>query len=165
MAKNNCFKHEDCNGTSSDIRYARFNKDCNVAFGENIAISYDDALYVNNLFICEKVKVPCVEDGSGDDGHRANLMDFEFTGMGVGVAKRSGSPDWFLWTQDFAAPLCNSDASGPIHSGSHVFLKKSMLYMVDYYNDLDTDPVLSAFVVFEGGDARPLSLDLGTETA
>ncbi len=88
MAKNNYFDHNSQDGRSpfdrmSDAGY-KFS-----AAAENIAMGQQTPAAVMDAWM-------------NSPGHKANILNCDYTEMGLGYAVGNGSP---YWTQDFGKPL------------------------------------------------------------
>lgn len=85
MAKNNFLAHEGIDGSTpktriddAEIKYTRL--------GENIAMGTESAKDIVRAWM-------------ESEGHRANILQPEFTHLGVGVAR--GDNGYLFWTQNF----------------------------------------------------------------
>jgi uncharacterized protein YkwD len=94
MATNGCFAHNSCDGTAWSTRVYRYYPKAGI--GENIAAGY---------LTPEAV----VTGWMNSPGHRANILNGAFQGIGVGYVYLGGSRSGTYWTQDFgtlaAVPL------------------------------------------------------------
>jgi uncharacterized protein YkwD len=91
MAENNFFSHTGLDGSSPGDRITAAGYHWRT-YGENIAYGYTDAQSVMDGWLLSA-------------GHCANIMNSNFTGVGVGSATANhGSYDIIYWTQNFAAP-------------------------------------------------------------
>ncbi|MDG5799248.1 CAP domain-containing protein [Marinilabiliaceae bacterium ANBcel2] len=90
MMANDFFSHEGSDGSSVGDRVEKVEFDWR-AVGENVAYNYDD----------EKL---AVEGWLDSPGHCTNIMNPEFTHMGVAV-----SSDGKYWVQVFASPFGEED--------------------------------------------------------
>ena len=86
MASRSYFSHDSLDGTTFDARIRR-NGYAGVTLGENIAERQRDARSV-------------VDGWLNSAGHCANIMNPDFTEIGVGYASGSSGP---LWVQNFGA--------------------------------------------------------------
>lgn len=89
MAVNNYFSHTGRDGSNPGDRIARTGYEGNT-WGENIAAGYDTAEAVVNGWM-------------NSSGHRANILNGNFTHMGLGYAFNNGSQYGRYWTQVFGA--------------------------------------------------------------
>ncbi|MCE1173490.1 MAG: CAP domain-containing protein [Propionibacteriales bacterium] len=90
MAKKNYFSHNSTDGTDPGTRITRAGYDW-WTYGENIAAGYSTPANV-------------VAGWMSSYGHCKNIMDADFTELGVGYAYNSASKYDHYWTQDFGAP-------------------------------------------------------------
>ncbi len=89
MAKNNYFAHNSQDGTSPGTRITRAGYAWST-YGENIAAGYPTPSDV-------------VAGWMSSYGHCMNIMDADFTELGVGYAANAASKYNHYWTQDFGA--------------------------------------------------------------
>jgi hypothetical protein len=102
MAKNCGMIHNSCDGTSFSTRINTFYKGSST-IGENIATGKTTGLQTVIQWLRDDVQNVPAADGSGNDGHRKNIMNAAYEELGVGYAY-SGSRQWYhFWTQDFGA--------------------------------------------------------------
>jgi uncharacterized protein YkwD len=88
LATNNCFTHDSCNGTNWATRIKGFYTP-NTFLGEIIAAGQPDAASVVLAWM-------------NSDGHRANILNNNFTVAGVGLVNgQVGSQYRTYWTVDF----------------------------------------------------------------
>lgn len=94
MAHNDFFSHTGSNGSAPWDRMTAVGYTWSAA-AENIAAGYTTAAGV-------------MAGWMGSSGHRANILDCDFTEMGVGyyyLASDPGAEQWHhYWTQDFGRP-------------------------------------------------------------
>lgn len=86
MATNNCYGHNSCDGT--DWRTRVGSNYTGGGFGENIAAGYDTPQAV-------------VAGWMNSTGHKANILNANYLGMGIGYSYQAGTTYGHYWTQDF----------------------------------------------------------------
>lgn len=86
MATNDCFQHNSCNGTDWDVRVRGYYPDG--GFGENIAAGYTTPEAVVAVWM-------------NSPGHRANILNSDYLGIGIGYSYQAGTTYGHYWTQDF----------------------------------------------------------------
>jgi len=86
MAINSCFGHDSCDGTNWSIRTRSFYPTGGI--GENVAAGY---------LTPEEV----VTGWMNSPGHKANILNAAYQGIGVGYVYEAGSNYGTYWTQDF----------------------------------------------------------------
>lgn len=86
MATNGCFSHDSCDGTTWDDRLFTYYPLAGI--GENIAAGYATPASV-------------VDAWMNSTGHRANILNASWQGIGVGYVSATGSAYGSYWTQDF----------------------------------------------------------------
>eukprot|EP01111_Echinosteliopsis_oligospora_P004786 TRINITY_DN1785_c0_g1_i1.p1 TRINITY_DN1785_c0_g1~~TRINITY_DN1785_c0_g1_i1.p1 ORF type:complete len:473 (-),score=120.55 TRINITY_DN1785_c0_g1_i1:62-1480(-) len=156
MGVNGCFQHNSCDGTDTFARIRSYYS-CSGGMGENIAAGAKDPLDAINMWICDATNGACAADGSGNDGHRSNIMGGGFTSVGLGFQSVANSPWTYYWTQDFGGAQC-TPLTTPIYGGSHYFPGSNTKFMVIYYATSGTPSV--AKVVIDG-TAQNLAVDTG----
>lgn len=87
MAETPCFSHDSCDGTNWAARIWSYYPPAS-GIGENIAAGY---------FSPDAV----VDAWMNSAGHRANILNEDWLGIGVGYYYLAGSPYGHYWTQDF----------------------------------------------------------------
>ncbi|EGC29288.1 hypothetical protein DICPUDRAFT_84678 [Dictyostelium purpureum] len=147
MASKNYFAHNDRSGSFGD-RVKRFVSNIRY-YGENIAAGKQTGIETNNQLICDSRNQDryCSADGSGNDGHRKNIMDPQFKVAGVGYYYTYSSSYKNYWTQDFAGET-SGIPNTPIYSGYHTFYQsENPIFILSYYsNDLSTKEINIVFV-------------------
>ncbi|MFH0921632.1 MAG: CAP domain-containing protein [Fibrobacterota bacterium] len=147
MANNNCWGHNSCNGDSARVRLVSFYPGISW-WGENIAAGNLQSMATMKQWIIEGTACPPPADGSGSDGHRANIMRSNFKELGVGYAYNASAAYDYYWTQDFAG---NTSAYADRHlvSGSHDFslATNKISFLLNYYDAADKSPTLASVVV------------------
>ncbi len=156
MASDCGLQHNSCNGTSWYDRIRSF-YDYPVFLGENVAYGLSSPQATVNLFLCEQYGAPCVADGSGADGHRANIMSSNYQEIGTGYAIPS-----HYWTQDFGGRL--PDSMPPVVAASHAFPEEGVTSFFLNYFDSAGGPPMEILVVLDYIQ-YPLYLDTGTASA
>lgn len=163
MAINNCFSHPSCDGTDTFVRIKSYYS-CSGTMGENIAAGGADPIDTTNQWLCDSTGSPavCAADGSGNDGHRSNMMGSGYKAVGTGFAYTSTSTWKYYWTQDFGGSTCASITS-PVYGGSHRVKSGTTRFVTVYYTSPAAAPSSASVVV--AGTSYPLSLDLGASGA
>jgi uncharacterized protein YkwD len=90
MACNGFFSHTGSDGSSPSARISREGYGWS-AVAENIAAGYGDPASV-------------VAGWMGSQGHKDNILNPNYTEIGIGYVYVSGSPYGTYWTADFARP-------------------------------------------------------------
>jgi len=90
MACNGFFSHTGSDGSSPSQRISRQGYHWS-AIAENIAAGYGDPASV-------------VVGWMGSQGHKENLLNPDYTEVGIGYVYVAGSPYGAYWTADFAHP-------------------------------------------------------------
>lgn len=90
MACNGFFSHTGSDGSSPSQRISRQGYHWS-AIAENIAAGYGDPASV-------------VAGWMGSQGHKENLLNPDYTEVGIGYVYVAGSPYGAYWTADFAHP-------------------------------------------------------------
>lgn len=150
------FRHESCDGTSPFTRIKSYYTN-SPKIGENIAGGHSDPLSSFIQWIRDDVGNPGVPavDGSGQDGHRRNIMDGGFQEMGCGYAHGSGSLHDY-WVQDFGGGV--SPFTSPIYDGTHQFAPGDQtVFFVNYYDPSGKKPQSASVIV----DGASTALELG----
>jgi len=156
MASTPCFQHNSCDGTSWSTRIASY-YGLSGFIGENIAAGYGSPDEVLFAWACDGSSGACAADGSGSDGHRANLMRAGFAALGVGFAVGGSGTYGDYWTQDFGGTADGS--APPLVDASHDLLSDgSTRFFTNYY---DSAPPRSVTLYLDGS-AEPLPLALGS---
>lgn len=86
MATNSCFQHNSCDGTDWATRIFSYYPSGGI--GENVAAGYLTPDAVVNAWM-------------GSDGHRMNILNASYQGIGIGYVYSPGSVYPTYWTQDF----------------------------------------------------------------
>ncbi len=86
MATNDCFQHNSCNGGDWATRVFSYYPSAGI--GENVAAGYTTAASV-------------VDGWMNSPGHKANILNASYQGIGVGYYALAGSDYTHYWTQDF----------------------------------------------------------------
>jgi hypothetical protein len=102
MAKNCGMIHNSCDGTTFAARVSTFYKG-SPTIGENIATGKTTGLQTVIQWLRDDVQNVPAPDGSGNDGHRKNIMNAAYKEMGVGYAYNASRQWYHFWTQDFGA--------------------------------------------------------------
>jgi len=160
MGTTDTFSHNSSDGTSVWTRIEKYYT-CSGTMGENIAAGYSSPLDTNNQWLCDETGSACAVDGSGNDGHRSNIMSSSYEAIGVGYDDTAGSTYTNYWTQDFGGTPCSPDPTNPIYSGSHYISGTSNKFLSVFYY---TTAASSANLVI-AGTSYALSLELGTTTS
>jgi len=112
MAKDGEIYHTSPDGQTVEDRYERFGYDCRVpsgdntyqTSGENVAKTYFEEPLTNGDYYrtAEELAEGIVEQWINSDGHRANLVDEDWRGEGIGVSvtEEGGSTAVYV-TQNF----------------------------------------------------------------
>ncbi|WP_157407741.1 CAP domain-containing protein [Actinomadura atramentaria] len=87
MAARNFFDHTSPDGSTPGDRIT--------------AAGYRWSTYGENIAAGQRTPADVMNAWMNSPGHRANILNCAFTGLGVGLATAGGTP---RWTQDFAAP-------------------------------------------------------------
>jgi len=90
MACNSFFSHTGSDGSSPSSRISREGYSWS-AVAENIAAGYGDPATV-------------VAGWMGSQGHKDNILNPNYTEIGIGYVYVAGSPYGAYWTADFARP-------------------------------------------------------------
>jgi len=104
MATNDCFSHDSCNGTDwADRIYSYYDGS---GIGENIAAGFTTPEAVVTAWM-------------NSAGHRANILDADWLGIGVGYVYVAGSDYGHYWTQDFGtlAPVPEAESWAMLLAG------------------------------------------------
>jgi hypothetical protein len=148
MQENDWFAHESSDGTSFSDRVARWYSETTWV-GENIAFGYVDGFdAVMHGWMCSP-------------GHRANIMDGDWTELGTGT-NFNGPNQWSrYYTQDFGGGT--RDSSSAIAMGVHSPLSAgagtATTFLADYQG-----PGPDSFRVVVNGLSYDLALTYGVET-
>lgn len=154
MAFNCGLQHDSCDGTSWYDRISSFYP-YSVALAENVAYGFNLPWMTVNLFLCERYGSVCEPDGSGSDGHRANIMGDQLREIGTGHAW--GSSDY--WVQDFGGR--QPDLQPPVVAASHAFFEDGVTsFFLNYFDSTGAAPM--KIVVVLNYIEYPLFLDTGT---
>ncbi|KAM9957364.1 hypothetical protein ACTFIR_009469 [Dictyostelium discoideum] len=164
MSLKNCFSHSDCNGTSIGQRFNKWSTEG--TWAENIAAGNKDGISTNNQLICDSPngnKV-CTPDGSGQDGHRKNIMSEDYQILGLGYYYTSSSTYKTYWTQDFTSS--SNLPTNPIYSGYHTFYPSATIpkFIAMVYSKTQTISTMSIVFVGSIGSADsklPMELTYG----
>src|SRR3989442_1964867 len=97
MCAKNYFSHTDSLGRDPFTRMAAFGYNYNTWKGENLAAGTDTAQSAFDLW-------------KSSPGHNANMLNGNFTVIGIGRAYTPGSPFGWYWTTDFGG---QGDAGAP----------------------------------------------------
>lgn len=162
MATHGCFAHDSCDGTPVFTRIASYYS-CSGTMGENIAAGYADPLDTNNQWLCDEVDSACAADGSGNDGHRSNIMFSSYAVVGTGFAYNATSTYRNYWTQDFGGTACAPAPTSPVYGASHRVKSGVTRFIGVYYTSPAVAPTSANVVI--GGTAYPLTLDIGASGA
>ena len=157
MAFNCGLQHDSCDGTSWSDRIRRYYTD-SFWISENVAYGFNSPWMTVNLFLCEEYGRACVADGSGDDGHRANIMRVQSREIGAGYAMGST----YFWVQDFGGGI--PEALPPVVAATHAFIEDGKTSFFLNYFDPDKDPPLNMQVIIDDIQYL-LDLDTGQEQA
>ena len=105
MAVNGCTGHASCDGTEWFERVWDFYPQ-NAGIGENVAAGYDTPAAVVTAWM-------------GSPGHRANILNTNWQGIGVGYYYLAGSEYSHYWTQNFGtlAPIPEPEAYAMMLAG------------------------------------------------
>jgi uncharacterized protein YkwD len=87
MAVNGYFDHTSPDGRSP--------------FDRMRAAGYAGNLMGENIAAGQPTPAAVMDAWMHSPGHRANILNCQFTEIGVGVSSRAGSPYRIYWTQDF----------------------------------------------------------------
>ncbi len=151
--RDNCgLQHDSCDGTIWSTRIRSYYTSASV-ISENASFGYGSPLDAVNQYLCDKSGSFCAADGSGSDGHRANIMRSTSKEVGMGFA----SPYW--WTQDFAWATGEPSWMPVIVAGSHVMTGTTLTYFANYYAPADSAQGVD--LILEGTPAA-MGLDMGT---
>jgi hypothetical protein len=156
----NCevLQHDSCDGTIWNQRICSFYPRCPCSLGENVAYGYLTPWTVLNAFLCDRYGSSCAPDGSGLDGHRANIMGAAYKEIGTGYARSYAK----YWVQDFAGCLLGQQP--PIVAAAHAFPDEGITsFFLNYYDETGAAPRDVSLVL----DSRkyPLRLDIGAASA
>ncbi|HEX2955825.1 MAG TPA: CAP domain-containing protein [Chitinispirillaceae bacterium] len=157
MAKNCGMAHNSCDGTSFSARISTFYKD-SATIAENIATGKTNGLQTVIQWLRDDIQnVPAV-DGSGNDGHRKNIMNAVYKEQGCGYAY-NGSRQWYhFWTQDFGA---GKVAMVKVPAGCHFNPDNTTLtFAANYYEPSGAAPSSAAVII--DNDAKKMDIMLGT---
>lgn len=100
MAENGYFDHDSQDGRTPEDRMAEAGYDTDTSTGENIAAGYPDAEEVFQTW-------------RDSPGHNENMLDEDFTAIGIGLATVDGSEYTEYWTTDFGGQTEQPRESGP----------------------------------------------------
>jgi len=136
-----CGMQHNCNGMTYDERIKLFYKESASGWGENIAKGYSTPQDAVKAWLLDRQGTTTAADGSGQDGHRANIMSKKFNVVGCGYfLSGSGSSASALWCQDFASGR-NSQTIPPVPSASHLFFSKgTVTFLMTVYDTALSDP-------------------------
>jgi len=159
MAINNCWGHNSCDGTTPATRLGTFYPGISW-WGENIAAGNSASLATLRQWIIEGTTCPPPADGSGSDGHRANIMNSNYHELGVGYAYNSAAMYDHYWTQDFAGNA-SAYADRCLVSGSHDFslATNKASFLLNYFDGTGKAPSVKSVVV--GGVSNAMTLWMG----
>jgi hypothetical protein len=103
---------------------------------------------------------PPAGDSSGNDGHRANIMDPNYKELGVGYGYSSTIQWYHFWTQDFGGNT-SQYAYHPVAAGSHQFPNSSTIqFLAVFYDPQNLAPQEAA--IYIDGTKYTLTRFLGT---
>jgi hypothetical protein len=161
MARNGCFQHDNCDGTSWSDRIWSYYPQAR-AIGENIATGYTSAKSLVDGLLCDASGGQCAQDKTSQAGHRTNIMSTGFASLGAGYASDVKSAWRYYWVQDFASN--EPPSRPPLVAGCHDFLVAGKTSFLLNYRDTGNQPPASVQVVIDGIPYN-LGLDLGTPSA
>lgn len=153
MASAGCFQHDACDGTAWAARI-RASYGLAGAIGENIAAGYPDPDAVVFGWICDGESGACAADGSGQDGHRRNLLAAGFRALGVGWA--SGGVYRQYWTQDFGG--ATAAPATPLVDAAHLLRTAGK---TTFFANVDAGAAPTSVTVVVDGAEHALQLALG----
>ncbi|OHB74681.1 MAG: hypothetical protein A2Z25_09415 [Planctomycetes bacterium RBG_16_55_9] len=161
MAENDCFQHDDCDGSAWNDRIRGFYPEARM-IAENIAYGYPSAKAVVDAWLCDETGGRCAADGTQAAGHRTSMVNDGYRQIGTGWAEDEGGAWRSFWVEDFAS---NEPASRPpIVAGCHDFLVSGKTSFLVNYRDV-SDRAPAAVQVIVSGTTYDMSLDLGTQAA
>lgn len=157
MAKNCGMIHNSCDGTSFSARISSFYKGSS-GIAENIATGKTTGLQTVIQWLRDDVQGVPAPDGSGNDGHRKNMMNASYKELGVGYAY-SALRQWnHFWTQDFGA---GKVTMVKIPAGCYLRQTSTTLtFAANYYDPSGNSP--KSAEVFIDTISKPMSIMLGT---
>lgn len=154
MAYCNLLQHDSCDGTTTFVRIATFYPYGGWR-GESIAG------FVSSPFdaVVMWIEDEGYADGSGYDGHRANIMKTVFTEGGGGYCYAPGTSYHYLYTFDYGG----RDLGDPpaLVDGAHLYLEAgTTTFWANWYQPDKGAPVSAR--VYIDGERHDLQLHLGT---
>ena len=150
-------QHNSCNGTAWDVRLKSYYTP-GYPIGENIATGYPAPLDVITGWL--KDGNPPAGDSSGNDGHRANIMDPRYKELGAGYGYGSTIQWYHFWTQDFGGGT-SQYVYHPVAGGSHQFPNSSTIqFLAAFYDPQNLAPQEAA--IYIDGTKYVLTRFLGT---
>lgn len=154
-----CGMNHTCNGKTFDVRIKEFFTESG-NLGENIAAGYTSPQATVTAWLLDRQQSgDTALDGSGSDGHRANIMSARYNTVGCGYfASGTGRSAKMFWCQDFAG-IKGQPALHPIPSASHLFLTSGKITFVA--NVFDTSEEDQFVELILDGEATPMTLAMG----
>jgi hypothetical protein len=156
MAKNCGMIHNSCDGTYIFTRIKSFyTSSSNLA--ENVATGNPTGLQtvIQWLRDDDEKDVPAA-DGSGNDGHRENIMNATYKELGVGYAYNASRQWYYFWTQDFGAEKATVVK---VPAGCHYKPSSTTVaFAANYYDQSGTSPKSAEVVIDNTGKAMSVML-------
>ncbi len=157
MAKNCGMIHNSCDGSSFSARVKSFYTSSS-SIAENIATGKTTGLQTVIQWLRDDVQGVPAADGSGNDGHRKNIMNAVYKELGVGYAYNASRQWYHFWTQDFGAGKVTM-----VKVPAGCYLKQTsttITFAANYYDPSGSSPKSAEVIV--DNTVKTMSLMLGT---
>lgn len=156
MAKNCGMIHNSCDGTTFAVRVSSFYKGSS-SIAENIATGKTTGLQTVIQWLRDDVQNVPAADGSGNDGHRKNMMNSLYKVLGVGYAYNASRQWYHFWTQDFGA---GKVTMVKVPAGCYYKpTSTTVAFAANYYDQSGTNP--KSAEVFIDNTPKNMSVMLG----
>lgn len=157
MGDNCGLQHNSCDGSTFLERLtAAYSKS---GVGENIAMGQKSGFLAVKAWLLDNINGVPALDGSGDDGHRKNIMNSKFMEMGSGSYQGMATGKLRdYWTQDFGSKAATTY---PIASGAFdEIVTGTYTFLANYFDASGKAPQSSEIIL--DGVATHLTLELGS---
>lgn len=140
MAAKNYFSHTDSLGRDPFARMSDLGYTYNTWKGENLAAGPDDAKTTLDLW-------------KNSPGHNANILNANFTVMGLGRAYNVNTIYGWYWTQEFGGYLENEAFLNPVNNPPTGFYDGAdCTHSWGWARDVDTTPPVRVKIFRDGAD-------------